>query len=107
MTELIDDEIDSVLKSNLLDPGSAGKLEGKLMFWASQLRGKVGRAFLRPISERRYWKMPVASEFVLDSALIEALKQWKRLVQAGPLDVASPLILDLLRSCQSDRRRSV
>ena len=47
--ELVD-EIDSVLASNLLDPGSAGKLKGKLMFGASQLWGKVGRAFLRPIS---------------------------------------------------------
>ena len=89
-TELID-EIDSVLNSNLLGPGSAGKLKGPLMFGASQVWGKVRRAFLRPISERQYWKMWVTSEFVLDSALTEALKQWKHLVQAGPpgpIDVA-------------------
>jgi len=30
-------EIDSILQSGLLDPGSAGKLKGKLMFGASQL----------------------------------------------------------------------
>ena len=35
-------EIDAILKSGLLDPGSAGKLKGKLMFGASQLWGKVG-----------------------------------------------------------------
>ena len=48
------EEMDSVLHSGLLDPGSAGKLKGKLMFGASQLWGKVGRVFLRSISERQY-----------------------------------------------------
>ena len=44
-------EIRSILSSDLLDPGTAGKLKGKLMFGASQLWGKVGRAYLRVISE--------------------------------------------------------
>ena len=44
------EEIDAILQSELLDPGSAGKLKGKLMFGASQLWGKIGRAFLRPIA---------------------------------------------------------
>ena len=50
--EELTSEIESILSTGLLDPGSAGKLKGKLIFGASQLWGKVGRAFLRVISER-------------------------------------------------------
>ena len=82
-TDLIE-EIDAILKSGLLDPGSAGKLKGKLMFGASQLWGKVGRAFLRSISERQYCKFPGSSEFYLDDALRESLVQWRKLVGEGP-----------------------
>ena len=80
----LNEEIDSVLMSGLLDPGSAGKLKGKLMFGASQLWGKVGRAFLRVISERQYMKFPEASLFTLSPALAAALKHWKKLIQEGP-----------------------
>ena len=81
--ELID-EIDSILSSGLLDPGSAGKLKGKLMFGASQLWGKVGRAFLRVISERQYLRFPCSNSFKLDEALEESLRQWRVLVSHGP-----------------------
>ena len=47
-------EILSILEAGFLEPGHAGKLKGKLMFAASQLWGKVGRAFLLAISERQY-----------------------------------------------------
>ena len=50
------EEINSFLVSGLLVLGHAGKLKGKLMFAASQLWGKVGRAFLLAISERQYSK---------------------------------------------------
>ena len=82
--EEISIEIDGILSSGLLDPGSAGKLKGKLMFGASQLWGKVGRAFLRVISERQYLSFPIQNEFKLDLPLIEALRQWKMLVNEGP-----------------------
>eukprot|EP00435_Cladocopium_sp_Y103_P019288 s2614_g4.t1 len=95
--EEIASEIDSVLKSGLLDPGSAGKLKGKLMFGASQLWGKVGRAFLRVISERQYLRFPIKNEFRLDRPLQEALAQWKKLVIAGP-----PRPIDLVSSKPSD-----
>ena len=52
-------EIQGILSSDVLDPGTAGKLKGKLMFGASQLWGKVGRAFLRVISERQYMRLPL------------------------------------------------
>ena len=77
-------EIDSILKIGLLDPGSAGKLKGKLMFGASQLWGKVGRAFLRAISERQYMRFPPGSDFHVDPPLRESLLHWKRLVTEGP-----------------------
>ena len=48
------DEISMILEHEELSPGQAGKLRGKLMFGASQLWGKVGRAFLRALSDRQY-----------------------------------------------------
>ena len=81
--ELID-EIQSVLRSGVLEPGHAGKLKGKLMFGASQLWGKVGRAFLRSISERQYARFPSNDVFTLDRPLEESLRQWLKLVSRGP-----------------------
>ena len=52
----LSEEIRAILDADHLDPGHAGKLKGKLMFAASQLWGKVGRAFLLAISERQYMK---------------------------------------------------
>ena len=71
--EELQDEIDSILDSSLLPPGQAGKLRGKLMFGASQLWGKIGRAFLRSLSERH-----------LNKALVKSLEHWKWLIQHGP-----------------------
>ena len=48
------DVIEIIKKSGFLEPGRAGKLNDKLMFGASQLWGKVGRAFLLAISERQH-----------------------------------------------------
>ena len=82
-TDLVE-EIEAILTSGLLDPGSAGKLKGKLMFGASQLWGKVGRAFLRPISERQYARSPLAEGFTLDDALRRSLERWLFLIREGP-----------------------
>ena len=76
--------IEDILQKESLDPGSAGKLKGKLMFGASQLWGKVGRAFLRSLSERQYLKHARDDSFALNSALLLSLFQWLKLVQDGP-----------------------
>ena len=73
-------EIDGILKAGVLEPGHAGKLKGKLMFAASQLWGQVGRAFLRPLSERQYG---LARESALNETLAFALKMWRFLVTDG------------------------
>lgn len=78
------EEMDSILESKLLDPGTAGKLKGKLMFGASQLWGKVGRAFLRSISERQYARFALQDGFKLDQALEVSLRHWKKLISEGP-----------------------
>ena len=39
---------------------------------------------MRVISERQYLRFPIKNEFKLDAPLIEALKQWKKLVNEGP-----------------------
>ena len=94
--ELIE-EMEAFIKNDLLDPGSAGKLKGKLMFGASQLWGKVGRAFLRVISERQYARHPPDGAFSLGIPLKRALEQWMFLVSEGP-----PRPIDLKRSKFSD-----
>ena len=93
------EEMQGVLKSGVLEPGHAGKLKGKLMFGASQLWGKVGRAFLRAISERQYARYPASDSesFDLDSSLTESLKQWLKLVNQGP-----PRTIDSCASKRSD-----
>ena len=94
-SELLE-EIDRILETNVLDPGSAGKLKGKLMFGASQLWGKLGRAFLRSISERQYARTSNDS-FALDEALRRSLRHWKGLIKDGP-----PRPIDLRSSKLSD-----
>ena len=76
--------IDSILESGSLDPGSAGKLKGKLMFGASHLWGKVGRAFLRPLSERQYSRDRSDLRSSLSAPLRRSLVQWKKLIREGP-----------------------
>ena len=91
-TELIG-EMEAIVENGLLDPGSAGKLKGKLMFGASQLWGKVGRAFLRVISERQYARHPPDGSFSLGIPLKKALEQWVFLVKEGPprsIDLSLP-----------------
>ena len=77
------EEIDRILDVNSLDPGTAGKLKGKLMFGASQLWGKLGRAFLRAISERQYARS-TADSFSLDEALKRSPQHWRGLINEGP-----------------------
>lgn len=67
------------------------------MFGASQLWGKVGRAFLRPISERQYVRFPLKDGFVLDPALRSSLAHWRHLVEAGP-----PRPIDMRREKPAD-----
>ena len=65
-------------------PGLAGKLKGKLMFGASQLWGKVGRAFFRPLSERQYMKDLRGDRMEINPAIVRSLIYWKKLIQFGP-----------------------
>ena len=82
--EELTEEIFDILQRGFLDPGQAGKLKGKLMFGASQLWGKVGRAFLRALSERQYSKFTGKDALELTPALRLSLEQWIRLVKEGP-----------------------
>lgn len=75
------DEIDAILEAQVFPPGQAGKLRGKLMFGASQLSGKIGRAFLRSLSERQYSKF---NHTALNKAIVLSLQHWRWLVVAGP-----------------------
>ena len=79
------DEIRSIVELGFLEPGRAGKLKGKLMFGASQLWGKVGRAFLLALSERQYARgYDPAKHAALGQPLLLALSQWSKLISNGP-----------------------
>ena len=67
------------------------------MFGASQLWGKVGRAFLRSISERQCARSPSDDSFSIDEALELSLKQWRKLIEGGP-----PRPIELKRHSWSD-----
>ena len=71
-----------ILEHEELSPGQAGKLRGKLMFGASQLWGKVGRAFLRALSDRQYSRR--TTDTSLTPALLCSLYKWRALVMHGP-----------------------
>ena len=76
------------------------KLKGKLMFAPSQLWGKIGRAFLLAVSERQYSKsLGKDQKAQLGKALEQALKQWLKLISAGPprqLKQAAPAKADVV-----------
>ena len=79
------DEISMILEHEELSPGQAGKLRGKLMFGASQLWGlwgKIGRAFLRALSDRQYSRE--TADTALTPALLYSLYKWRTLVMYGP-----------------------
>eukprot|EP00434_Breviolum_minutum_P005737 symbB.v1.2.005053.t1/scaffold291.1/size238869/18 len=79
--EELKDEIDSILRSSVLPPGQAGKLRRKVMFGASQLWGKIGRAFLRLLSERQYVRNPCSD---MNKALVKSPEHWTWLIQHCP-----------------------
>ena len=110
----LSEEIRAVLDADHLDPGHAGKLKGKLMFAASQLWGKVGRAFLLAISERQYMKFRMYRDEKLShgTALRKALEQWLRLIKVGPpreltivYEQKSDVVLFMDGSYPDDRKR--
>ena len=67
------------------------------MFGASQLWGKVGLPFFRPISERQYSKDLSGDRMDLNEALKRSLICWRGLVVCGP-----PREISLRASKRSD-----
>ena len=66
-------EIAGILKVGILTGGHASKLKGKLQFAGCSLFGKIGRSFLRPLSERQY---ETQRDITLNPAIELALKSW-------------------------------
>jgi hypothetical protein len=90
--EEIVDEIEFIKKAGFLEPGRAGKLKGKLMFGASQLWGKVGRAYFRAVSERQYARgYDPEKHAALSAGLLLALNQWVKLISNGPPREINPM----------------
>jgi hypothetical protein len=73
-------EINKIIQDDKLTPGHAGKLKGKLFFAASQLWGKIGRAFMLALSERQYSR---SFEEAITKPIGCALQQWLKLARDG------------------------
>eukprot|EP00439_Symbiodinium_sp_Y106_P066291 s3967_g10.t2 len=71
------DEISMILEHEELSPGQA-----LLVFGVSQLRGQIGLAFLRALSDRQCSRKTSATS--LSPALLYSLYKWRTLVMHGP-----------------------
>ena len=88
--------IAEIFESGRLGPGLAGKLKGRLSFAAMQLWGKIGRAYLRCLSERQYSK---SSNDEITPAIGLALREWTRLTMNGtprPINAVSDQPADIV-----------
>jgi len=97
--EEIKEELDTILEKKSLHPGHASKLRGKLFFLTSTLFGRIGRAFMKPLSERQYMHggmytkgakfkdylklQDAPGTFALTPVLEEALISWRSIVDTG------------------------
>ena len=95
--QVLFEEISMILEHEELSPGQAGKLREKLMFGASQLWGKIDRAFLKALSDRQYSRRTASTG--LSPASIYALYKWKTLVMhrlPRPIPSSGPKKSDVL-----------
>ena len=78
------EEIEAIFEADggrgKLLPAHASKLRGKLGFGATHFWGKIGRAFLRAITERQYTK---SRREDLNDALRASLSQWTKIIRNG------------------------
>ena len=79
-------QLRDVLSANLLRPGEASKLAGRLSFAQQAVFGRVGRAQLRPLFRRAHSK-----HTCLTSELRRTVTWWVRLLQAGVCSAKFPL----------------
>ena len=73
-------EIESIIDTEFLPPASASKLRGRLSFGATHMWGKIGRAFLRAISERQYVQLYRDD---INEAIRRSLMEWARIIRDG------------------------
>jgi len=81
-------EIEDILKRRTLSPGQAAKLKGRLFFLTCSLFGRIGRAFMRPLSERQFEFAPKTSRdwnkpHEINEAIEDALKSWLQILDKG------------------------
>ena len=83
-------EINSILNSRSLSPGHAAKIRGKLFFLTGSLFGRIGRAFMRALSERQYEvrgprKLEARDQipYEINGAIEDALKSWLMIIDRG------------------------
>ena len=74
--ELVE-EILGILRREFLTAGEASKIKGKLQFAAAHFWGKIGRPFMRALSERQF-SSTIRTE--LNDALRIALFEWLRII---------------------------
>jgi hypothetical protein len=78
-------EINDIIANNILYPGQAARLRGKLSFAAVAAFGRFGRAQLAPIKRRQYRHYASAvADFSLTPQLLSTLRWWIMRLQSLP-----------------------
>ena len=72
--------IEDIFNSGRLGSGLAAKFKGRLSFAAMQFWGKIGRAYLRCLSERQYTK---SGNNDISPSIALCLREWTRITIAG------------------------
>ncbi|MEE3326727.1 MAG: hypothetical protein VX252_05305 [Myxococcota bacterium] len=70
--------IEGIKRSERLTPGEAAKIKGKLGFAASHFWGKIGRCFMRCLSERQYCR---SFRSDLNDAIKICLDEWMKIIK--------------------------
>ena len=77
----IREEIIRAIDANVMYPGQAAKLKGRLMFVCGHYRGRHGRPYLRALAERQH---TVSTDHTIDAALRRSLCAWLRILDYSP-----------------------
>jgi len=93
----LQEELNTVLDANMLPPGRAGQLYGKLGFASTQIFGMMGRAPLRPFVRRQHERSRVA----LNPQMLASIQWWleELTLQRHPRTI--PLNLERMDWCVS------
>ena len=75
-------QLSTILSDNILCPGTAGQLSGRLLFVGNAFSGQFGRHFLRPFATRQYQHQNMPMQ--LTKSLRKAVTWWSKALLMHP-----------------------